>query len=77
MNETFKPGIRYAWFVDQSTGSASLIRKMIVADFPLSLDLGEITDKGSINQSLILQNHPEALLKLYSELNLPEVITIY
>ena len=37
----------------------------MIADFSLSLDKGEITDKGTINQRMILDNHPEAVEKMY------------
>lgn len=61
---------------NQSTGSATRIRKIIIGNFQLSLDKGEITDKGSLNQKMVLQHHPDVVLKLYSETNLPELITI-
>ena len=60
----------------QSTGSATRIQKIIIGDFQLSIDKGEITDKGSLNQRMILQHHQDVVLKLYSEISLPEVITI-
>ena len=50
----------------KSTGSATMIKRAIVADFGLSIDKGEITDKGSINQRMIIQNHPEVLERLYA-----------
>ena len=49
----------------KSTGSSTLIRRAMIADFSLSLDKGEITDKGTINQRMILDNHPEAVEKMY------------
>ncbi len=48
-------------------GSASQIKKIIFADFLPSMDRGEITDKGSINQRAVLANHPELVNELYSE----------
>ena len=39
----------------------------MIADFSLSLDKGEITDKGTINQRMILDNHPEAVEKMYMQ----------
>ncbi|SHH48532.1 feruloyl-CoA synthase [Chryseolinea serpens] len=50
-----------------STGSATLIKRAMFADFYLSIDKGEITDKGSINQRLIIQNHPDAVEQLYAK----------
>lgn len=61
---------------DKSTGSSTLIRKIIIGNFQLSMDRGEITDKGSLNPRKILENHPEEVFKLYSETSLPELITI-
>jgi feruloyl-CoA synthase len=50
----------------KSTGSSSLIKRAVFADFNLNIDKGEITDKGSINQRMIIQNHPELVQKIYS-----------
>lgn len=54
----------------ESTGSSNCIQKAILADFELSLDKGEITDKGSINQRAILKNRVRIVEKLY-EKNIP------
>ena len=51
----------------KSTGSATLVKRALFADFMLSIDKGEITDKGSINQRMIIKNHPEAVEKLYND----------
>jgi feruloyl-CoA synthase len=50
----------------KNRGSASLIRKAWIADFELSIDKGEITDKGSINQKVVIANHSDIVEKLYS-----------
>lgn len=50
----------------KSTGSATLVKRAVFADFILNIDKGEITDKGSINQRIIIQQHPELLEKIYS-----------
>ncbi|CAN5711442.1 feruloyl-CoA synthase [soil metagenome] len=50
----------------KSTGSATLIKRAVFADFTLNIDKGEITDKGSINQRMIIQNHPEIAERLYA-----------
>jgi feruloyl-CoA synthase len=52
-------------FATQSTGSSTLIKRAIFADFNLSIDKGEITDKGSINQRMILANRVEVVEMLY------------
>src|SRR6185503_10288204 len=41
-------------FAARSTGSSNLIRRAIILDEPPSLDAGEMTDKGSINQRAVL-----------------------
>ena len=50
----------------KSTGSATLVKRALFADFTLNIDRGEITDKGSINQRVIIQHHPELVEKLYA-----------
>jgi feruloyl-CoA synthase len=52
-----------------STGSSTLIKKAIFADFELSFEKGEITDKGSINQRMILSNRAEYVAKIYDVFN--------
>ncbi len=54
-----------AAFAQQSTGSSTHIKRAVFADFTLSIDKGEITDKGSINQRLILENHADVVTKIY------------
>ena len=45
---------------------------MLLAE-PLSLDAGEVTDKGSLNVRAILTRRADAVARLYD--NDPEVIT--
>ena len=52
-------------FAGQSTGSSTLIKRAVFADFNLSIDKGEITDKGSINQRMILADRVEYVEMLY------------
>ncbi len=58
----------------KSTGSSTCIRKAIYADFELSGDKGEVTDKGSVNQRAILRNRKEVAELLYQEQVSKEVI---
>lgn len=51
----------------QSTGSASRVDRIIVALEPPSLEKGEITDKGSINQRAVLRHRPNLVSRLYSD----------
>lgn len=50
-----------------STGSATLVKRAVIADFMLSIDKGEVTDKGSVNQRIVIMNHPEVVAQLYAE----------
>ncbi|MBO0929380.1 feruloyl-CoA synthase [Fibrella aquatilis] len=50
-----------------SGGSASQVKKAIFAPFVPSLDRGEVTDKGSINQRAVLTNHAELVTTIYSQ----------
>jgi feruloyl-CoA synthase len=49
----------------QATGSATLVAKAIIAIEPPSIDLGEITDKGSLNQRAVLKFRANLVEKLY------------
>jgi len=63
-------------FAGRATGSASLIRRGILALLDLSIDKGEITDKGTINQQMVIMNHQELIDKIYSEPAGEEIIEI-
>jgi feruloyl-CoA synthase len=52
----------------QATGSATLVAKAVIAVEPPSIDLGEITDKGSLNQRAVLKYRANLVEKLYSPL---------
>ena len=58
---------RLSTFAAQSTGSSNLIRRMLVLDEPPSLDAGEMTDKGSINQRAVLARRAALVEELYSD----------
>ncbi|AEI46954.1 feruloyl-CoA synthase [Runella slithyformis] len=49
----------------QATGSATLVAKAVIAVEPPSIDLGEITDKGSLNQRAVLKYRADLVEKLY------------
>jgi feruloyl-CoA synthase len=53
-------------FAKQNTGSSTLVKRALFADFTLSIDKGELTDKGSINQRMILANHADCVELIYS-----------
>jgi feruloyl-CoA synthase len=51
-----------ATFAKENSGSSTCVRRVILLVEPPSLDVGEITDKGSINQRAVL-NHRAALVE--------------
>jgi feruloyl-CoA synthase len=50
-----------------ATGSANLIVRAVIAQEPPSIDLGEITDKGSLNQRMVLRHRASVVEALYAE----------
>ncbi|MBL7817789.1 MAG: feruloyl-CoA synthase [Saprospiraceae bacterium] len=63
-------------FAKHSTGSSTLIKRAVFADFTLSIDKGEITDKGSINQRAILKNHADYVERIYEKTLQPTVLEV-
>ena len=59
-----------------ATGSASRVRRIIVLDEHPSLDRGEITDKGSINQRALLAARAHLVAQLYEDVPPPRVIVV-
>jgi len=51
----------------QGTGSSTIIKRAVMADFEPSLQWGELTDKGSINQRAVLTNRKSTVQKLYAK----------
>jgi len=52
-------------FNQSATGSANRIEKIVIALEPPSIDLGEITDKGSLNQRTVLKHRAHLVEQLY------------
>jgi feruloyl-CoA synthase len=48
-----------------ATGSANRVARLCLLDQPASLDLGEVTDKGSINQRAVLTHRKQTVLALH------------
>lgn len=69
-------GARLNSLARTSTGSSNLIRCALVMLEQPSLDLGEMTDKGSINQRMVLRNHAAAVDRLYAAAPGEDVICI-
>ena len=60
-------------FAAQATGSSNRIARLLVLEEPPSLDAGEMTDKGSINQRAVLKRRAALVEELYA--GSPRVIT--
>jgi feruloyl-CoA synthase len=56
---------RLARFARAATGSSNRVTRLILLAEPPSLDLGEITDKGSINQRAVLRARAALVEELY------------
>jgi feruloyl-CoA synthase len=67
---------RLAKFLATSTGSSTRITRAVLLDTPLSIDRGEITDKGSINQRAVLDHRSRLIEELYSPTPAAHVITL-
>jgi feruloyl-CoA synthase len=50
---------------ESATGSASKVAKAVIAIEPPSIDLGEITDKGSLNQRAVLKHRAALVEEMY------------
>jgi feruloyl-CoA synthase len=57
-----------------STGSSTRVERLLLLAEPPSIDLGEMTDKGSINQRAVLRHRADRVEELYEDS--PAVITL-
>ena len=57
---------RFAAFHSAATGSSTRVARALLLDAPLSIDRGEVTDKGSINQRAVLDHRQATVEALYS-----------
>ena len=57
-----------------ATGGSTLITRAALLTEPLSIDAGEITDKGSINQRAVLKARAELVRDLYANPSPPHII---
>jgi feruloyl-CoA synthase len=57
---------RLVKFLAGSTGSSTRITRAVLLDVPLSIDRGEVTDKGSVNQRVVLDHRAELVEAIYS-----------
>jgi feruloyl-CoA synthase len=67
---------RLAAFAKTSTGSSNRVCRAILLGEPPSLDAGEMTDKGSINQRAVLARRAALVAELYAPAPSPRVILI-
>ena len=67
---------RLTKFLATATGSSTRITRAILLDTPLSIDKGEVTDKGSINQRAVLDARSGLIDELYSPKPAAHVITL-
>jgi feruloyl-CoA synthase len=65
-----------AEFAASATGSSTRIARMLLMEAPPSLDKGEITDKGSINQRAVLTHRADLVAELYARPLSPRVIAL-
>jgi feruloyl-CoA synthase len=59
-----------------ATGSSTRITRAVLLDGPLSIDRGEVTDKGSINQRAVLEHRSALVEELYAPTLSARVITL-
>jgi feruloyl-CoA synthase len=67
---------RLTRFLFTATGSSTRITRAILLDSPLSIDKGEVTDKGSINQRAVLEHRTASIEELYATNPSDRVISV-
>jgi feruloyl-CoA synthase len=67
---------RFVKFLASSTGSSTRIVRATLLDTPLSIDRGEVTDKGSINQRAVLDHRTGLIDELYAPEPAAHIITL-
>jgi len=58
---------RLASLAKDSPGSSTRIARALLLETPPSMDVGEATDKGSINQRMVLKNRAPLVEELYTK----------
>jgi feruloyl-CoA synthase len=66
---------KFLAFQSAATGSSTRVTRALLLDTPLSIDRGEITDKGSVNQRAVLEHRSGLVEMLYSPELASDVIT--
>ena len=67
---------RFQKLLAAATGSSTRITRAVLLDTPLSIDRGEVTDKGSINQRAVIEHRSGLIELLYSSTPPAHVITL-
>jgi feruloyl-CoA synthase len=62
--------------LSSATGSSNRITRAILLGAPLSIDRGEVTDKGSINQRAAVEHRSQLVEELYAATPSSRVITL-
>ncbi|MBI4967159.1 MAG: feruloyl-CoA synthase [Rhodospirillales bacterium] len=60
----------------QATGASNRIVALLVEEQPLSIDHGEVTDKGSVNQRAVRENRADRVRELYAEPPLARLLLV-
>jgi feruloyl-CoA synthase len=60
----------------ESTGTSNRVTRAILVEEPPSLDAGEVTDKGSLNQRAVLEDRAALVEELYAEPASPRILRI-
>src|SRR4051812_45608587 len=67
---------RFQQLLASATGSSTRITRAVLFDTPLSIDRGEVTDKGSINQRAVIEHRNAVIEEIYSAAPPAQVITL-
>ncbi len=67
---------RFVRLLSTATGSSTRITRAVLLDTPLSIDRGEVTDKGSVNQRAVLEQRKSLIEELYWPAPPAHVITL-
>jgi feruloyl-CoA synthase len=63
-------------FLATATGSSTRITRAVLLDTPLSIDRGEVTDKGSINQRAVLEHRAALIETIYAPMPSAQIIAL-
>lgn len=63
-------------FAKKSTGSSNRVMRAALVEQPPSLDAGEVTDKGSLNQRAVLDHRSHLVTQLYTPEPSPQIFRV-